>query len=439
VGRLRPALRAYVLAVIAAGVIGLAVAAALPFAVSQEEALLALVLSVIATVAQFSPLHLSVKVKVTAEDTATFAAALLLPPAVAMVVAGGSTLVGLRFRTSGSRWYNRAFNIAVAALASGSAGAAYLALAGGAGPTLATPLPIIAAAAAKYLVDSLLVAIAVDLQLKRAPLTSWWSMQRRDLPQYASLYLLGALAATSSSGQPWIFLLFAVPMALVFATMRETARVREQTRTVVLELADLIDLRDPYTHGHSQRVAALAERLARRLRLEPAQVELVRDAARVHAIGKIGTNDLVLLKPAALTEKERVEMERHAELGHRLLRRLPEFWEGAELVLTHHERVDGRGYPRGLVGDEVPIEASVIAVCDTYDAMTTDRPYRRALPWSHVRSELVRERGRQWHAGTVDAFVAMIDEQQGLAQAATVRPTVPADARGEPAGAVRPA
>jgi HD-GYP domain-containing protein (c-di-GMP phosphodiesterase class II) len=211
--------------------------------------------------------------------------------------------------------------------------------------------------------------------------------------------------------------------------------VREQTRAVVLELADLIDLRDPYTHGHSQRVADLAERLARRLRLEAAQIELVRDAARVPDIGKIGTNDLVLLKPAALTEPERTEMQRHAELGHRLLRRLPEFWEGAELVLAHHERVDGRGYPRRLVGDEVPIEASVIAVCDTYDAMSTDRPYRRALPWSHVRAELVRERGRQWHASTVDAFVAMIDEQQAM----PVRLTVPSDARGEPAGAVRPA
>jgi putative nucleotidyltransferase with HDIG domain len=188
--------------------------------------------------------------------------------------------------------------------------------------------------------------------------------------------------------------------------------VREQTKTAILELADLIDLRDPYTHGHSQRVAALAERLARRLRLQYAQVELIHDAARVHDIGKIGTNDLVLLKPGPLTDEEQREMRRHAEIGHRLLRRLPEFWEGAELVLSHHERHDGGGYPRGLKGDELPIEVSVIAVADTYDAMTTDRPYRKGLAWDAVRAELVRQRGKQWREGAVDCFIEMIDEDR---------------------------
>src|SRR5262249_43528262 len=204
----------------------------------------------------------------------------------------------------------------------------------------------------------------------------------------------------------------AVPMVAMLVAMRETAEIREQTRNAILELADLIDLRDPYTHGHSQRVAALAERLARRLKLEATQIALVRDAARVHDIGKIGTNDLVLLKQGPLNDTERTEMQRHTEIGHRLLKHLPEFFEGAELVLSHHERHDGAGYPRGLRGDELPLEVSVISVADSYDAMTTDRPYRRGLPWDAVRSELLRGRDSQWRGVVVDEFVAMIEEDR---------------------------
>jgi len=231
------------------------------------------------------------------------------------------------------------------------------------------------------------------------------------------LYLLGAIAAASAEGQPLTLVLFAVPMVAMLVTLRDSARVREQTRNAILELADLIDLRDPYTHGHSQRVASLAERLARRLKLQYSQVELIRDAARVHDIGKIGTNDMVLLKAGPLDPDEQAEMRRHVEIGHRLLRHLPEFWEGAELVLAHHERHDGKGYPRGLQGDELPLEVSVISVADTYDAMTSDRPYRRGMAWEQVRAELLRCRGTQWRETAVDAFVAMIEDERREASA----------------------
>jgi HD-GYP domain-containing protein (c-di-GMP phosphodiesterase class II) len=212
-------------------------------------------------------------------------------------------------------------------------------------------------------------------------------------------------------------------MGVLLISLRESARVREQTRETILELADLIDLRDPYTHGHSQRVAALAERLARRMRLESTQIALITDAARVHDIGKIGTNDTVLLKAGPLNDAERAEMQRHVEIGHRLLSHIPEFFEGAELVLAHHERHDGNGYPRGLKGDELPVEVSVISVADSYDAMTTDRPYRRGMPWSAVHAELVRGRGTQWREKAVDLFIEMIEEDRAQARAEAAEPT----------------
>jgi putative nucleotidyltransferase with HDIG domain len=227
-----------------------------------------------------------------------------------------------------------------------------------------------------------------------------------------ALCFIGTLGAIAAALHPLAVLVVAAPAAFVVVLMRERLYLREHTRRLIVELADIIDLRDPYTHGHSQRVAALAERVARRLRLEESQVELIREAARVHDVGKVGTRDHLLLKPAPLDEDERKEMERHAEIGHRIASRIPDFWEGAELVLSHHERYDGTGYPRGLKGDELPLEVSVIAVADSYDAMTTDRPYRRALPWPVVRRQLLEGRGTQWHDHVVDALVALIDEER---------------------------
>ncbi|HYK98065.1 MAG TPA: HD-GYP domain-containing protein [Candidatus Acidoferrales bacterium] len=384
---------------------------------TQQTLIAGALLFVMAAVAQVWPLHLSTKVKITVDDLPTFAAALMLAPLDAMVIAAVSTLVGLRFRNTRMRWYNRGFNAAVTALGTAAASAVYALMHGPTPPVMAAALAIVAAGVAKYLVQALLVDIVVALQLKRRPFGRWWELHRRDVPYEASLYLLGALAAVSAGNEPLALVLFAVPMVAMLVSMRETAEIREQTRNAILELADLIDLRDPYTHGHSQRVAALAERLARRLRLEATQVALVRDAARVHDIGKIGTNDIVLLKQGPLNDAERAEMQRHTEIGHRLLKHLPEFFEGAELVLSHHERHDGKGYPRGLRGDELPLEVSVIAVADSYDAMTTDRPYRRGLPWDAVRTELMRGRDSQWRGHVVDAFVEMIQEDRARQQA----------------------
>ncbi|HEU5287136.1 MAG TPA: HD-GYP domain-containing protein [Candidatus Limnocylindria bacterium] len=413
---LRWPLRGYIAAVMAAAVVTALIAAAGCAPPSESGLAIGATLLLMASLAQVWPLHLSTKVKITVDDLPTFAAALLLPPLDAMLIAAASTLIGLRFRNTRMRWYNRCFNASATVLGTAAASLAYGLLHGPTPPEMSGTIAIIGAGAAKYVVQAVLVDLVVALQLKRRPLDRWWELHRRDLPYETSLYLLGALAAVTVGDEPLALALFAVPMAAMLVSMRETARVREQTRGAILELADLIDLRDPYTHGHSQRVAALAERLARRMKLETAQIALIRDAARVHDIGKIGTNDLVLLKQGPLNESERAEMQRHAEIGHRLLSHIPEFFEGAELVLSHHERHDGKGYPRGLKGDELPIEVSVISVADSYDAMTTDRPYRRGLPWSAVRSELLRGRGSQWRERAVDLFVEMIEEDRARAR-----------------------
>ena len=410
--RLRWPQRLYILGVIGGAVVALALSATTAPLPQYDDALALVILFAMSTLAVLFPVHFSVKVKMTVDDLPNFAAAILLGPFAAMAVAAGSKLVGRRYRTSRVTWYNQAFNTAAATLSTGAGATVFALLQRPGRPLLEQPVAILLAATAMYLVQAEIVDVVVALQLRRRPFENWWQEHRRDIPNECALFLLGALAAASAQSQPLALILFAVPMAITLITLRESAHLRAQTREAILELADIIDLRDPYTHGHSQRVAQYAERLAKRLRMEATQVALIRDAARVHDIGKIGTNDVVLLKPGPLTADELEEMHKHSDIGHRLLKKLPEFWEGAELVLAHHERHDGGGYPRGLRGNELPLEVSVISVADTYDAMTTDRPYRKALPWSTVRAELIAGRDTQWRGSVVDVFIALLEEQR---------------------------
>lgn len=418
---MRPALRAYLATVIATGALSLAVAVARPVAAVETAAVMtAAVLLSLAFAAQLRPVHLSHKTKITVEDAATFAGALLLPIPLAMLVGGGSTGMAQLFRR-GASWYSRAFNASVATLDTGAAASTYLLLGGPEGDVEQQIGALIAAGIVKLAVNTLLVDVAVGLQMRRSPLAAWQLRHGPEMPHLAALYLLGAIGAFAAQRSQLALVVVVAPSLLVILSLRAAARLRVGTRRAVRAMASLIEQRDAYTYGHSQRVAEYAERLARRLRLEPVQVELVRDAALLHDVGKVRTADRVLQKPGALDDAEREEMHRHAEFGYELLASLPEFWEGAEFVRSHHERVDGTGYPRGLRGSEVPIEVSIIAVADTYDAMTTDRVYRRALPWPVVRSELERERGRQWHAPVVDAFVAMIEQERAAALSAEAR------------------
>jgi putative nucleotidyltransferase with HDIG domain len=403
---MRPALKAYVACVLATG---------LAFAIGNipgspiEQVPLAAALLILATVAQLRPIHLTQKMKMTVDDTATFAAALLLSPGLALLVAAGATLLAYARRRQ-SPWFESVFNASTAGLATFAAAAIFGVVGGDRASVASYTLAAAAAAVVKYLMHTGLIDVAVALQLRRDPFTTWWPVHRRDLPQSIALYALGGLMAIVADAYPVAIVLFAIPMAGIFASMRETARLRTQTREAIVEMANLIDQRDRYTHGHSQRVADLAARLATQLRMEPSQVELIREAGLLHDLGKIRTPDDVLQKAARLDHDEQLEMRLHADAGAELLRRLPDFWEGASLVRAHHERFDGSGYPRGLAGAEIPLEAAVIAVADAWDAMTSDRPYRKALGHAEARAELIRYRGSQWTPAVVDALLAITSE-----------------------------
>jgi len=182
-------------------------------------------------------------------------------------------------------------------------------------------------------------------------------------------------------------------------------------------MADEVDRRDPYTYQHSQRVAIYAHAIARKLSFSGPEVEMVELAAKVHDIGKIRVPDSILLKPDKLTPAERRVMETHPRLGFDILRPFSEYGKVLDLVLTHHERFDGLGYPNGTVGRRLLLIAQVIPVADSLDAMTSARAYRGARSWESAMEELRRGAGTQWNPQVVEAAVAVLaQEDRGVAR-----------------------
>ncbi len=172
-------------------------------------------------------------------------------------------------------------------------------------------------------------------------------------------------------------------------------------------LSSAIDAKDPYTCGHSQRVSELSLKLAQTIGLSPAECETIRISGLVHDIGKIGVPESVLLKTSRLTDKEFGAIKLHPEIGHRILRGIPMFDDALPGVLHHHERWDGRGYPVGLAGTDIPLIARIIGVADAFDAMSSSRTYRSAMDRAKVIGEIKANAGSQFDPELSAAFLTL--------------------------------
>jgi putative nucleotidyltransferase with HDIG domain len=186
--------------------------------------------------------------------------------------------------------------------------------------------------------------------------------------------------------------------------------VRARTQALLEGLIAALDYRDAETQWHSQRVSLFAQRLARQLGFDEPDLTTIKHGALLHDIGKIGVRDRVLLKPGPLTTDEWTEMKRHPELGWALLQRVDYLRPASSIVLQHQERWDGAGYPAGLRGEEIVAGARIFHVVDTLDAITSDRPYRRARPFEHAVDEITRCAGTQFDPSVVEAFLSVPPE-----------------------------
>ncbi|HAL62334.1 MAG TPA: hypothetical protein DCP08_08020 [Chloroflexi bacterium] len=316
-------------------------------------------------------------------------------------------------------------------------------------------LPTILAALGNYLLNSGLVAMVIALGTEESSLSVWNERFRWLLGHYTILGLLGLLVALAYASFGFYGLVaFVAPLLVVrysqmqyikrtLSSVAELKRVNEelikaseQIGTINQELfetlAQMIDSRDPFVYGHSQLVAEYAVAVAKELGFPEERVELVRRAALVHDIGKIGISERILYKPTKLTHQESIYLQSHTTLGAEFLEGCHSSRDITPYVKYHHEWFDGRGYPEGLVGEEIPLEARIIGLCDAVEAMASDRPYHQGMPVSKIIVELRRGAGTQFDPRTVEAFVRvaqregdrlivntarrLIEERKGLAE-----------------------
>jgi len=234
--------------------------------------------------------------------------------------------------------------------------------------------------------------------------------------------LIAVLAYAYRELSPWTLLLFFIPalaaqrLLTLYEEQRELAahlarankRLERAGLSFASALVAALDARDRYTAGHSAAVAVYARDIAARLGLSEEEQQLVHLAGLVHDIGKVGLPPGLLEKPGALTLDERRCMEEHSEIGERILAKVPDYGEIAKIVRHHHERVDGNGYPDGLRDEEIPLFSKIIAVADAYNAMTSGRPYREAMPSRVARFRLAQASETQFDTTVVAAFEAIL-------------------------------
>lgn len=409
------ALRGYVLAT---ALTGPAVAVALvlsdPPAWDLRVAVMAVALAVLALVAERFPLHLTHKTNVNVATVAYVAMILLLPVSLPALLALVAVAIAQILRHVDRE--EGIFNTAQTGLYVAAGAWSYHALRDGLLAALpgavAGVVALVLSAVAMHVVNTGLVAGAVSLQLQASAVRVWLRTFALDLPAQVVLVIIGIVAAHLARAEPLALVLPVLPMALVYHALRQSVRLRRDTQAALATLVDIIELRDPYTAGHSRRVAALARELALRIGVTGEEADLVELAGQVHDLGKVAVDTDVLRKPGRLDEDEWQQVRFHPVHSADVVARFSAYDdEVVAMVRHHHERWDGKGYPDGLAGEEIPLGARILAVADTFDALTSDRPYRQGMAIEQALAILESGAGKQWDPHLVETFVAGVRER----------------------------
>ncbi len=429
--------RAYIAALAAAAAI-LLVADLSRLDLGRVDPLVALLLVALAALAQRMPVYLFRSSAVSVAYVATIAAYVLYGTPLGLLVNLASAAVNA-FTPRPKPLRKILFNAASLTLAAGFAGATYELL-GEVPPT--EILPTIAAVAVSglvfFFVSTALTAIVIALSSGANPISVWRENYAWMTVNYATTAILGAMLALAYRtlgifgaasfvlplGVAWYsFRLYMSSSTALRARNDELQHVNETLRSAssrseeaylsgVRALVEAIEAKDETRRGHAAATAALSAAIAKRLGLAPEEVLRVEIASLVHDIGRVGVSERVLLKPDWLTDEERQEVQAHPAIGANLLGRVPALAELAPIVVAHHERVDGTGYPAGLAGEAIPLAARVIAVADAYQAMISARPYRPAFQPRAALEEVCGAAGSQFDRAVVDALLQVVGDQR---------------------------
>ena len=349
-------------------------------------------------------------------SSATLAAVVLLGPAGAVLV-GATSLLSVR---RGLQFTQRIFNASMYALSAYAAAEAYLALGGQVGKPMRDAFPGIIVPFAVAALVHVLINYGLlwgMLMLIRGP-EARKRKARVDLNMplllvsdlgYATLGLL--IAALWSGLGPFAAILVLVPLFVARWAMGQFAAEESAYAATMAALCQAVETKDFYTRGHSERVSRGAAMLARVVGMREARVEAIRYAGMLHDVGKLGVPTKVLQKSGPLSEEELAAIQLHPMRGLEIVREIGFLDEALAGIMHHHERMDGRGYPLGLAGDEIPEFARVIAVADAFDAMTSNRSYRGARTLEDAVADLRKWSGTQFDPALVDAFVAALEAE----------------------------
>jgi putative nucleotidyltransferase with HDIG domain len=399
-----------------------------------QQTRMLLVLAVLFMICDSTPTSLTTRQSAwSPSSAATLAAVVLLGPGGAALV-GATSLISLR--RGGLR--ERSFNGAMYALSAFAAGEAYLALGGqigvparGAFPTII--LPFAAAAAVHVAVNHgllwsmLLLLPPAGVRAQRGRLDLHLSLLLVSDLGYATLGLL--IAALWDPVGPFAAVLVLIPLFVARWAMGQFAAQEGAYSATMAALCQAVETKDFYTRGHSERVSRGATLLARQIGMGAERVEAIRYAGMLHDVGKLGVPTKVLQKTGPLTEEELAAIQLHPMRGLEIVRQIGFLTEALDGIMHHHERMDGKGYPMGLAGDEIPEFARVIAVADAFDSMTSTRSYRGARSVEEAVGELRKCSGMQFDPVLVDAFIAALGKERWESQAGGQSPpaTLPAD------------
>ncbi|MCR4397993.1 MAG: HD-GYP domain-containing protein [Firmicutes bacterium] len=307
------------------------------------------------------------------------------------------------------------FNRAMLSLAAFSAGKVYVMLGGVPGATGRVPvMPLIVCALTYTVINTSLIVGVVSIDEGVDPRGLWGINFRWAMPNMLALVPIAVVLAQVyySAGIPGA-MVFLVPLLLARYSFKRYIDLRDTYLETVKALTATLDAKDPCTRGHSERVAQIAVETGRMLGLNEEDIELLGYVGMLHDVGKIGIRDSVLKKPGKFTREEYAEMKMHSRLGADIISHVRLLGPGAQWVKHHHERYDGQGFPDRLRGEEIPIGARIIAAADAFDAMTSERPYKRAYTLDEARTEMLTHAGTQFDPRVVEALLAAVDKLEG--------------------------
>ena len=369
-----------------------------------------------------------------------FAALILLGPHETMLISVASAWSQCTFRARVKNPVHKTlFSMACLAITVQVSGWFFLWL-GGVPGALGTTVahiakPLVGAATAYFVCNTLLIAVAIGLSTKQSIFTVW----NQNFVWSAPSYFVGAAVAVAAQwallgSGVWVALLLAAPLYLTYRTYKVYLGRIDDERRHVQEMADLhlatiealalaIDAKDQTAQSHIRRVQVYAAELAQALGMQDSEIQGVKTAALLHDIGKLAVPEHILSKPGPLTQEEFQKIRIHPQVGADIISAVPFPYPVAPLILSHHERWDGKGYPQGLKGEEIPLGARILSVVDYFDALTSDRPYHKAMTPEAAIALLHQESGKALDPTVVQMFMRMLPDLSAEADRLETAPT----------------